>query len=276
MYKLAWLIHKLTNRKIPLWNPAMPHAAIPVHKIQWATKAPTKPKVVYWPTCTTQIFGPATGSDARDTKLAAISLLHKSNFVVIIPDTVTALCCGQPLDSEGNFAQANLKRDEVLAALKHASNNFTYPIVTDASPCALRINNNSNQVKIYDSVEFIYKYCLPQLKITKMPGKLAVHQTCSTRRANNGQYLLAIARTLADEIVIPESVSCCGFAGDKGFSLPELNAAALKDLKTEVSGCSCGISTSRTCEIGLAHYSGLTYYSVFDLLDRQSIHLVTN
>ncbi|WP_234384224.1 hypothetical protein [Francisella noatunensis] len=70
--------------------------------------------------------------------------------------------------------------------------------------------------------------------------------------------------------MIPRSVTCCGFAGDKGFILPELNASALSGLKEEVKGCVCGISNSRTCEIGLSYHSGLTYYSASDLLDKNS------
>ncbi|MFV9976052.1 MAG: hypothetical protein AB8U95_05230 [Francisella endosymbiont of Hyalomma asiaticum] len=53
---------------------------------------------------------------------------------------------------------------------------------------------------------------------------------------------------MSDEIVIPRSVTCCGFAGDKGFTFPELNASALSGLKEEVKDYVCGISNSRTRE----------------------------
>ncbi|MDE4947259.1 hypothetical protein NAI56_12420, partial [Francisella tularensis subsp. holarctica] len=69
------------------------------------------------------------------------------------------------------------------------------------------------EAKVYDSVEFIAQYCLDKLKICKI-GKLAVHQTCSTHKAKNQQYMLAIAQALSDEIVMPMSVTFCGFAGD--------------------------------------------------------------
>ncbi|MFV9931094.1 MAG: hypothetical protein AB8V10_04665 [Francisella endosymbiont of Hyalomma asiaticum] len=58
----------------------------------------------------------------------------------------------------------------------------------------------------------------------------------------------ARAHALSDEIVIPRSVTCCGFAGDKGFTFPELNASALSGLKEEVKDYVCGISNSRTRE----------------------------
>lgn len=77
----------------------------------------------------------------------------------------------------------------------------------------------------------------------------------------------ARAHALSDEIVTSRNIACCGFAGDKGFTFPELNASALSGLKEEVKDCVCGISNSRTREIGLSYHSGLIYYSAFDLLD---------
>ena len=52
---------------------------------------------------------------------------------------------------------------------------------------------------------------------------------------------------------MPAEIGCCGFAGDKGFTTPELNAYALRKLKAslEQAGVTHGYSNSRTCEIGL-------------------------
>jgi len=63
----------------------------------------------------------------------------------------------------------------------------------------------------------------------------------------------------------------CGFAGDKGFNLPELNGNALKTLKQQVpKNCNRGVSNSRSCEIGLTEHSGISYQSILYLLDQQS------
>jgi D-lactate dehydrogenase len=69
-------------------------------------------------------------------------------------------------------------------------------------------------------------------------------------------------------VVIPEGIHCCGFAGDKGFTTPELNAHSLRSLKDAVQYCEEGISTSRTCEIGLSAHSGIDYHGVVYLVDR--------
>ena len=70
------------------------------------------------------------------------------------------------------------------------------------------------------------------------------------------------------EVVVPEGIHCCGFAGDKGFTTPELNAHSLRSLKDAVQICEEGISTSRTCEIGLTQHGGIDYHGLVYLVDR--------
>ena len=54
-----------------------------------------------------------------------------------------------------------------------------------------------------------------------------------------------------------------------GFDLPELNAAALAELKPSLPGeCTSGYSNSRTCEIGLSEHGGISYQSIVYLVDR--------
>ena len=78
-----------------------------------------------------------------------------------------------------------------------------------------------------------------------------------------------LAQRCSQQVIIPEHIQCCGFAGDKGFTTPELNANALADLKAQVpSGCSAGYSNSRTCEIGLSHHAGIDYQSIIYLVDK--------
>ena len=73
---------------------------------------------------------------------------------------------------------------------------------------------------------------------------------------------------MADDVVIPPDITCCGFAGDKGFFTPELNQSALKTLKSAVQDCDVGYSNSRTCEIGLTEHSGIEYQSIVYLVDQ--------
>jgi D-lactate dehydrogenase len=78
-----------------------------------------------------------------------------------------------------------------------------------------------------------------------------------------------VAQACAENVVIPLTVGCCGFAGDRGFNYPELNASALADLKPSLPpDCTSGYSNSRTCEIGLSLHSGIDYQSIVYLVDR--------
>lgn len=68
---------------------------------------------------------------------------------------------------------------------------------------------------------------------------------------------------------MPRGIHCCGFAGDRGFFYPELNAAALADLPGQLPATTTtGYSNSRTCEIGLSYHGGVPYQSIVYLVDR--------
>jgi D-lactate dehydrogenase len=81
--------------------------------------------------------------------------------------------------------------------------------------------------------------------------------------------LRALAAACAEQVIVPPT-GCCGFAGDKGFSTPELNASALRELRGAVSGCTRGYSNSRGCEIGLTTHAGIPYQSLVHLVDAQT------
>ena len=68
-------------------------------------------------------------------------------------------------------------------------------------------------------------------------------------------------------------MGCCGFAGDKGFTDPEVNRYALRKLRKqlEAAGVKRGCSNSRTCEIGLTVNGGVPYQSIAYLVDECTI-----
>jgi D-lactate dehydrogenase len=94
---------------------------------------------------------------------------------------------------------------------------------------------------------------------------------CSVRKQGLDGTLREVAAACAANVVQPEHVGCCGWAGDKGWTVPELNAHALRDLRASLpAGCTQGYSSSRTCEIGLAQHSGIIYRSIVHLVDAAS------
>lgn len=81
--------------------------------------------------------------------------------------------------------------------------------------------------------------------------------------------IINLAKLCSTKVVVPEGVGCCGFAGDRGFTHPEVNAYALRKLKPqlEANNITIGYSNSRTCEIGLQTNSGVPYVSIAYLVD---------
>lgn len=83
------------------------------------------------------------------------------------------------------------------------------------------------------------------------------------------ESLRSIAEACADEVIVPDDIQCCGFAGDKGFTTPEINESALRHLSAALpESCREGFSSSRTCEIGLSHHAGRPYRSIAYLVER--------
>ncbi|WP_448204627.1 FAD-binding and (Fe-S)-binding domain-containing protein [Azospirillum sp. sgz302134] len=229
------------------------------------------PAVVYVPSCTSRSMGPAA-DDPESTPLPVKTeaLFRKAGFRVVYPDGLSSLCCGMPLESKGLARQADAKADEMAAAIRAASCGGRLPVVIDTSPCALRLKKHlkDDGLPVLDLVEFIHDHLLDRLSFRKQAEPAVLHLTCSTRRMGLDAKLKAIAAACAERVVVPEDVGCCGFAGDKGFTRPELNAHALRHLNKDIpEGTSAGYSTSRTCEIGLSHHSGMPYRSILYLVD---------
>jgi D-lactate dehydrogenase len=123
-------------------------------------------------------------------------------------------------------------------------------------------------LKLYDPVEFILGFLAPQLLFTRLPKKVAIHNTCSTTKMGLNDQFMRLAEMCSTDVVIPDEIGCCGWAGDRGFTRPELNRSALTLLKNNLPpDVKEGYSTSRTCEIGLSLHSGISYKSVVYLVD---------
>ncbi|MDI7110854.1 (Fe-S)-binding protein, partial [Pseudomonas aeruginosa] len=119
-----------------------------------------------------------------------------------------------------------------------------------------------------DPVKVIPTHLLDRLECIPQDKPVAVHGTCSTQPRGESRALIDLVGRCTREVVSPEGIHCCGFAGDKGFTTPELNAHSLRRLKDAVQFCEEGVSTSRTCEIGLSEHGGCQYSG-----DSCSIHL---
>lgn len=275
MTRLTSKFSALSKGKIPQWHPYLPRAAKPVNSTRTPIPTTELKPVVYLPSCAARTMAPARG-DAEQRPLHQVmeSILSKAGYYPIYPEQLDSLCCGLPFQSKGLFEQAEQKSMELEQQLLAASLQGSIPIIYDTSPCTLRSRQQmSSKLKLYDAVDFVHDHLLDRLSFTPTSETVAVHATCSSTRLGNNDKLIQLAQRCVENLVIPDQVTCCGFAGDRGFTHPELNASALKTLKQSIpQHCQEGVSTSRSCEIGLSLHSGIHYHSILYLVDRCTNH----
>ena len=261
---------------VPLWTPALP---LPVNRHRGVRDAVNDSlvKVVYFPSCINQRLGADKRAEPHKPLINDMTeLLAKAGMNAVFPKQMASLCCGTIWESKGMPEVADRKTEELLEALWEASEQGKWRILCDQSPCVHRIreyiktHKRWENVYLYEPAEFISEFVIDRLSITPLHETIAVHYTCSTRKMHLTDTLLNLARRCADNVIVPEEVGCCAFAGDKGFTNPELNRWALRKLRKQIEAnhVSLGVSNSRTCEIGLALHGGVSYINIAALVNR--------
>ena len=251
---------------LPMWTPSMPGAHYSgSHTLRCSSK-----KVVYFPSCINQTMGVAKTDVVKvDLVDKVVDFMQKAGWGVVFPEGMNNLCCGTIWESKGMADIADRKTAELEDALLKASDGGRYPIICDQSPCLHRMREKMTKVKVWEVAEFIHDFVIDSLEFKPIDEPVAVHITCSTRKMGIADKIIGLAKRCSTHVVVPEEVGCCGFAGDKGFTHPEVNAWALRKLRRqlEVAGVKRGFSNSRTCEIGLYTNTGVPYQSIVYLVD---------
>jgi D-lactate dehydrogenase len=266
---------------MPLWTTAMPkkhrqpkksdltqfiiEKSIP-HKEEQHSEL----KVVYFPSCINQTMGQSKhGGKIHDLVDEVIQLMAKAGYEVIFPEGMERMCCGQIWESKGMLDIADRKSAELEAALWKASEQGKYPVLCAQSPCLHRMKKVMKKMKLYEPAEFIMTYLKDRLDFHPTDKHIALHLTCSTRQMGVDKDMIALAKLCSTNVFLPEGVGCCGFAGDRGFTFPELNKYGLRKLRPQIEAnhIEVGYSNSRTCEIGLETNSGIPYMSIVYLVN---------
>lgn len=272
MSVVSKMMSTITFNRLPLWKKNMPSMANYNPTTISPVQDKQRPKVVYFPSCASRTMGPAAAAREQESLTdVTMRLLEKAGFDVISPD-FTGQCCGMPFKSKGMFKQAEQKRQATESQLSKLSNNGQYPILFDTSPCKSMLSeddNANNSLNIYEPVGFIEDVLAKHLTFSATDDSIMLHVTCTSRKMGLTDKMISLANRCSTQVNIPEHIYCCGFSGDKGFTMPELNANALASLKEQVpSSCSQGYSNSRTCEIGLSEHAGIDYQSIIYLVDK--------
>ena len=266
---------------LPLWTTAMPKKKrqpkpsdltqfIIEKSIPHKEEEHSPLKVVYFPSCINQTMGQSKqGGKIHDLVDEVIQLMAKAGYEVIFPEGMEKMCCGQIWESKGMLDIADRKSAELEAALWKASEQGKYPVLCAQSPCLHRMKKVMKKMKLYEPAEFIMKYLVDRLDFHPTDTHIALHITCSTRQMGVDKDLIALAKLCSNNVYLPEGVGCCGFAGDRGFTFPEMNKYALRKLRPQIekNKIEVGYSNSRTCEIGLETNTGIPYMSIVYLVN---------
>ncbi len=265
---------------MPLWTTAMPKKKRQPKKsdltqfiieksIPHKEEQHSPLKVVYFPSCINQTMGQSKGGKKKhDLVDEVIQLLAKAGYETIFPEGMEHMCCGQIWESKGMLDIADRKSAELEEALWKASEEGKYPVLCAQSPCLHRMRKVMKKMKLYEPAEFIMTYLVDRLNFHPIDRHIALHLTCSTREMGVDKHMIALAKLCSNNVYLPEGVGCCGFAGDRGFTFPEMNKYALRKLRPQIEAnhIEVGYSNSRTCEIGLETNTGIPYMSIIYLV----------
>lgn len=266
---IASTMRTLSLKTIPKWNKDMPKGASKIKDM--VINEGQVDKVVYFPSCINRSMGKSNGYEKGDVELTKKTqeLLQRAGFTIIYPEGINSLCCGMAFSSKGLKEEGARKSKELENALLKASQNGKYPILFDMSPCFYTFHEayENKNLKIYDPIEFMLDFVMPKLEIKHPRNIVTVFPVCSVKKIGMEQKLLQLAKLCSKEVAFVDT-NCCGFAGDRGFTYPELNAHGQRHLNEQIpAGCKDGYSTSRTCEIGMSEYSDINFKSIFYLID---------
>jgi D-lactate dehydrogenase len=241
---------------------------------------PGSPRVVYFPSCLTRILGPLPGEDAKPLARAMADVLAAGGFQAVYPEGIGGLCCGMPFSSKAYSEAARIAARVTADALWAASREGADPVVTDASPCAGTLADlavpalaeQGRRLEAWDFASFWARHGLPRVgEGRRRAGPSVLHPTCTLMKRGGMPDLLRVARAHSAAVTVPAAAECCGFAGDRGFLVPELTAAATareaRDVRELEAPAGAHFSTCRTCEIGMSRAVGRPYRSLVHLVD---------
>ncbi len=259
------------------WSPEMPKAA----KAKLPATSMENAQAIYFPACISRTMGLLPG-EPMDLSVpeALVTVAQRAGITLHIPGDVEGTCCGVPFSSKGYDEAHRFTVNQTIERFWAWSGEGRLPVVVDTSPCTYGLVNSrsyltlENQTRfdklhIVDVVAFAHDTLLPGLTICRKVSSVALHPVCSVTKMALAGKLEGLAKACAERVVIPRDAGCCGFAGDRGFSHPELTASATKHEAAEVRAGSFDghFSSSRTCEIGMTRATGQIYRSILYLLE---------
>lgn len=253
---------------------------------------------VFFPACVSAMFGQTPGAGGGGTASsggssnghaasttyeesasdAFLALCDRAGVKVIVPEGVSAACCGTPWKSKGMAAGYDRMTEVTLPMLWAATDAGRLPVICDASSCteglevmksAASADPRFESLRFVDAVQFVAEHVLSHLQVTQPVGSMVLHPTCSSTQLGLNAALNVLAQAAAEDVVTPLAWNCCGYAGDRGMLHPELTASATARESAEIAGreFDAYASLNRTCELGMTQATGQPYLHILQHLE---------
>ena len=283
MKAITRAMRAITSNGLPDWSPDVPR---PAKSLPSTNRSGAQ--AVYFPSCISRVMG-AIADESGDLSLpeALLTIATRAGIPLFIPQDVAGTCCGVPFSSKGFDQAHDIAANAAVERLWRWSGEGRLPVVVDTSPCTYGLLTcrasltPENQEKfdalgIFDVVAFVHDRLLPNLTVRRKQQTVALHPVCSVVKMGLTPKLEAVARACSDSVLVPQSAGCCGFAGDRGFLIPELTESATRLEAAEIAAAKLDpaaagsdyFSSSRTCEIGMTRATGRLCRSFIFLVER--------
>ncbi|MFI0710303.1 FAD-binding and (Fe-S)-binding domain-containing protein [Streptomyces inhibens] len=264
---------------VPEWLPRLPGAA--ARTLPATRKAGAA--AVYYPACVNRIFGEPDGYRGPSLPQAVVAVSRRAGRPVWIPSDVAGTCCATIWHSKGYERGAAVMANRIVEAAWGWTAGGQLPLVVDASSCTLGLarevvpyltpDNRAlhGELTVVDSLVWAAEELLPHLEILRTLGSAVLHPTCSMQHLGDEAQLRRVAEACAREVVVPDDVGCCAFAGDRGMLHRELTESATAKEAAEVTArhFDAYLSANRMCEVGMDHATeGRGYCSALLALER--------
>ena len=268
------LFKKVFRFNVPVWTKYIPNTS----KGLIAEKRITKPDFLYFPSCISRVF--AADNHRQSLPEIILDITKNTGKHMVIPDSIQSLCCGTPYQSKGYNIAYTVMIEKTVNELFEQTDGGRIPVVVDTSPCSFQfitagkgLNPSTlekwKKLTFLDLIPFLDDL-LKDIDIPVLDETIVLHATCSTRKMDDVDKMVSLAKKCVSHIIIPDQMECCGFAGDRGLLIPELtkSSVGLEQAMTPETESAQGYSSSRMCEVGMSQGTELNYHSIALLVKR--------
>jgi D-lactate dehydrogenase len=255
LWKFTRSINSIFKTTLPSW----PKYGIKIAKTFSPVSSPSaQPDYIVFPSCASRVLAADETGTSASEYLAKIAT--NADIKIKYLDDFSELCCGMAFDSQGHKSIGDDMRIKLMNRLRNESEMGRIPIVLDMSPCTQFVQQELSDLTILDSAQFIERI-KDRLEIEQSAEPIFVHPVCSSQKMGTTHDLMNLANMCSKSVETTLEPFCCGTGGDRSIRFPELPQNAVDQLMDKIISTK-GVSSSRTCELGLQESTGIAFSSI--------------